>query len=97
MNKLEALAEKDLLSLDEITEFGKRLFILLDEGQSITPEKQARMIAEAVGGQVYTQVDGEDDRFYEKGFHLVNRTGVYAVVVPEALTDTVEVWIKENM
>ena len=96
MNRLDALAKKDLLSLDEILEFGKRLFVILDEGQNITPQRQAQMIAEAVGGQVYTQVDGDDDRYYKKGFHLVNRTGVYAVLVPEALVDTVEVWIKET-
>ena len=36
--------------------------------------------AKMVGGAVYTQVDGDDGGIvYERGLHLVNRTGVYAV------------------
>ncbi len=33
-----------------------------------------------IGGAIYTQVDGKHDRVYSKGIHLVNRTGIYAVV-----------------
>jgi hypothetical protein len=31
-------------------------------------------------GVLYTQVDADDDVVYVKGNHLVNRTGVYAVI-----------------
>jgi hypothetical protein len=40
----------------------------------------AKEFAASNGGQVYTQVDADNDRVvYLRGVHLVNRTGVYAV------------------
>lgn len=36
--------------------------------------------ANKIGGQIYTQVDGDQDRIYSKGLRFVNRTGVYEVV-----------------
>lgn len=33
-------------------------------------------------GQLYTQVDAGMDVVYLRGYHLVNRTGVYIIVVP---------------
>lgn len=42
--------------------------------------KKAHDYAKKTGGQIYTQVDGDDDVLYSKGIHYVNRTGVYAVV-----------------
>lgn len=36
--------------------------------------------AKKIGGQIYTQVDGEKDRMYSKGPRFVNRTGIYEVV-----------------
>lgn len=36
--------------------------------------------AKRVGGIVYTQIDGDDGSVaYDRGFHLVNRTGIFAV------------------
>lgn len=35
------------------------------------------------GGQLYTQIYGEDNHvYYVKGLHIINRTGVYAVRIP---------------
>jgi len=42
--------------------------------------KKARGHAAKIGGQIYTQVDGDADRLYSKGIRLVNRTGIYAVI-----------------
>lgn len=30
-----------------------------------------------ISGQIYTQIDGDNDVVYSKGVHYVNRTGVY--------------------
>lgn len=44
----------------------------------------ARHQARVEGGEIYTQVDGEDGRpMYLKGVHIVNRTGVYGVRIPK--------------
>ena len=40
----------------------------------------AKKYAQKIGGQVYTQVDGDTDRLYSKGIRYVNRTGIYAVI-----------------
>jgi len=42
-----------------------------------TDEAQAHL--KSKGGQIYTQVDTEGDVMYQRGWHLVNRTGVYAI------------------
>lgn len=44
--------------------------------------KDVKAYAEKHNGVIYTQVDSEtsDDRIYNKGVHLVNRTGTWAVV-----------------
>lgn len=36
--------------------------------------------AEKTGSQIYTQVDGDQERMYSKGLRFVNRTGIYEVV-----------------
>lgn len=36
--------------------------------------------AKKTGGQIYTQVDDDDDRLYAKGMRFVNRTGIWEVV-----------------
>ncbi|MFH1820909.1 MAG: hypothetical protein ABH852_00480 [Methanobacteriota archaeon] len=42
--------------------------------------RAALEFAKRVGGIVYTQIDGDDGSVaYDLGFHLVNRTGIYAV------------------
>ena len=56
-----------------------------DDLEDATPDERAaaaKAYAEAIGGMVYTQVDTSegDGIAYERGLHLVNRTGVYAVV-----------------
>ena len=55
-----------------------------DELEDATHDERAaaaKAYAEAIGGMVYTQVDTSegDGIAYERGLHLVNRTGVYAV------------------
>lgn len=40
----------------------------------------ARRLMKFEGGEIYTQVDGEDGKpVYLRGVHAVNRTGVYGV------------------
>ena len=44
--------------------------------------EEAQKFALDTGGSIYTQVDGEgEDVVYSRGNHLVNRTGVYAVIL----------------
>ena len=59
------------LSLGEMDELVSEVFDGLDKAIEYVKEH---------GGQVYTQVDGEKDRMYTRGVHVVNRTGMYAVV-----------------
>ncbi|CAE6502305.1 conserved hypothetical protein [Candidatus Nitrosotenuis uzonensis] len=42
--------------------------------------QEAKLCATNTGGQIYTQVDGDPNILYSKGIHLVNRTGIYAVI-----------------
>ena len=42
--------------------------------------KKASSHAAKIGGQIYTQVDGDTDILYSKGIRFVNRTGIYAVI-----------------
>ncbi len=42
--------------------------------------KKAKGYAEKTRGEIYTQVDGDEDVVYSKGIHYVNRTGIYAVL-----------------
>jgi hypothetical protein len=44
----------------------------------------ARRVAREKKGVLYTQVDAEDDVAYERGQHLVNRTGWYIVIDPKS-------------
>lgn len=54
-----------------------------DEYEDSTSDERARAAeahARLIGGAVYTQVDDDNGGIaYERGLHLVNRTGVYAV------------------
>lgn len=77
------LREKGALSVEEIGLFGEKLHIFTSEGSSVPAEQLARTFARATGGQVYTQFDSEipGDVVYRKGWHVANRTGVYAVVI----------------
>ncbi len=42
--------------------------------------QEAKLCATNTGGQIYTQVDSDPDILYSKGIHLINRTGIYAVI-----------------
>ena len=42
--------------------------------------EEIKKYAEKINGQIYTQVDGDQDRMYSKGLRFVNRTGIYEVV-----------------
>lgn len=42
--------------------------------------EEIKKYAEKISGQIYTQVDGDQDRMYSKGLRFVNRTGIYEVV-----------------
>jgi hypothetical protein len=42
--------------------------------------EEIKKYAEKISGQIYTQVDGDQDRIYSKGLRFVNRTGIYEVV-----------------
>jgi len=76
--RLEELEKQQMLTVDEIEEFGDRLEIFFSQ-------EEANEFAQRAGGQAYTQLDSDlsDDVVYDKGWHLVNRTGVYAVVESE--------------
>ncbi len=37
---------------------------------------------------LYTQVDGEEDRVYVRGHHVVNRTGIWWVVKSKSIEET---------
>ena len=43
--------------------------------------EQALRWSKKLGGMLYTQVDSGMDRVYLKGNHLVNRTGIYLVLI----------------
>jgi hypothetical protein len=72
----------DELTLDEFDDMfytgkAKARQFGLDKEASI---EEVRQYAQKTGGQIYTQVDGDDDRMYSKGLRFVNRTGLYEVV-----------------
>ena len=66
----------EVLALDEADEF-ENFETFTEEEDNL---KAAIEFAKKVRGIVYTQVDGDDGSvLYDRGFHVVNRTGVYAV------------------
>jgi len=68
----------EVLTLDEADEF-ENFKTFTNEGP-YNNLRAAVEFAKKVSGIVYTQVDGDDGSvLYGRGFHLVNRTGVYAV------------------
>jgi len=70
---------KDILTIDEITDLEHKHNFRFE---TFEDEIKARDFEQKHGGTVYTQVDSEtsDARVYSKGWHLVNRTGTWAVV-----------------
>lgn len=71
----------DALTLEEADELPN--FRTFTEKDARGNALDAHEFARKVNGVAYTQVDWDapypNDRGYVKGFHLVNRTGVYAV------------------
>ncbi len=72
----------DELTLDE---FDEMFYTGKAKARQFSLEKEASIeevvqYAKKTGGQIYTQVDGDQDRMYSKGLHFVNRTGIYEVV-----------------
>lgn len=69
----------DELTLDEFddTPWIKNKQFGLDRQANI---EEIKKYAEKTNGQIYTQVDGDNDRMYSKGLRLANRTGIYEVV-----------------
>jgi hypothetical protein len=65
----------DMLKWDDEKQFG-----LSDDRALHEIAKDVRTYAQVTGGQIYTQIDGEEDRVYARGMHLVNRTGIWWVV-----------------
>jgi hypothetical protein len=72
----------DELTLDE---FDDMFYTGKAKARQFGLEKEANVqevvqYAKEIGGQIYTQVDGDQDRMYSKGLRFVNRTGLYEVV-----------------
>jgi hypothetical protein len=74
-NKLKYGNFSETLTLDEADK--------LQTFETFGDPHEAYEFARRVNGVVHTQVDWDapypDDIGYERGFHMVNRTGVYAV------------------
>jgi len=95
MAKLAELACREELVPSELKRFGKRVRYFnvecqkgedyVDAKKRVFPEIEA--FVTETGGQLYTGIHSENDwgktRWWSKGGHLVNRTGEFAVIVPE--------------
>ena len=44
------------------------------------PARAVHEFARKIGGAAYTQTEAEGEIHYDRGFHLINRTRVYAAV-----------------
>lgn len=77
--EMEVLTIDDLDTLEDSGYFLYRTFI---HDNRIVNLKRARKFAEKTKGIFFTQVDYEinNERIYAKGYHYVNRTGVYMVL-----------------
>jgi len=80
-NKLKYGDFPDVLSIEETYELP--YFKTFSDGDANDNARDAHEFAKKVDGVVFTQVDADapfpNDIVYLKGFHLVNRTGIYAV------------------
>ncbi|WP_392654603.1 hypothetical protein [Dehalococcoides sp. THU4] len=74
---------KDILTIDDFDAFGNNAMTSADANVDdglLWAKQMLEKLPEAV---VYTQCDndnGNDECIYMRGFHLVNRTGVYAII-----------------
>lgn len=93
MAKMAELAERETLTPSQLKQFGKRVHIFethIQDGEDWASAKK-RVFGEieafiaSNGGQVYTGIHSETDwsreYWWEKGGHLVNRTGNHAVIL----------------
>lgn len=67
--------EFDDMPWDSAKQFG-----LNDNRELSEIVKDVLAFAEKTKGQIYTQVDGDEDRIYSRGMQFVNRTGLWEVV-----------------
>lgn len=72
LNKLKE--PRDTYTCDELDQ--------IEDSPTFYSLKEAIRNQAKFGGTIYTQVDSETDDsvIYVKGIHIVNRTGIYAVV-----------------
>lgn len=93
MPTMAELAQRELLTPSQLKQFGRRVHIFethIQEGEDWASAKQ-RVFGEieafiaSKGGQLYTGIHKECDWsrtfWWEKGGHLVNRTGEYAIIL----------------
>lgn len=73
----------DELTLEEADNLGDRFHLFAYSIDKRPALDRAKGFTEDVGGELYTQVDTEDGLRYLKGIHIVNHTGVYAVLQEE--------------
>lgn len=72
------------LTLEQVDNLDDVFVVFMRSVEDKSPLDRARDYMARSGGQIYTQVEGENGRpVYLKGIHAVNRTGVYAVRMPE--------------
>ena len=73
----------DELSFDEFDNINwdtEKQFGLNDNRRNHEIALDVLSYATQTKGQIYTQVDGDEDRLYSKGMRTVNRTGIWWVV-----------------
>jgi len=75
----------DELTFDQFDKMGwkSKQFGLNDDRHYGEIARDVLAFAKKSGGQIYTQVDGDNDRLYSKGMRFVNRTGLWEVVTGE--------------
>ena len=80
MTTAAQLAECEMLTPSQMKRFGERVRYLPNE------QRATEVFILSNGGQVYTGIHSGSDwtktRWWSKGWHYVNRTGEYAIVMP---------------
>ena len=73
----------EVLTMNQADEFGDKFIIFgIEEASELSCLELAITYADLNNGQIYTQVDSEEDRVYVKGAHIINRTGIYGILTP---------------
>ena len=69
-----------LLSMEEVDKTYPTLKIFDTEDSFKEDYNKAVKYAKKIKGEVYTMIDGEDNKtYYEKGLHYVNRFGICVI------------------